>query len=320
MAATMGTKAFFDGIGRTHVHLVASIIMNISNAVLCWIFIFGHLGAPSMGASGAGLSAFIATWIGLFIMVGFIWIGRQEYKPLRWSNLSGKLTWSILKLSIPAAAATIVMMVGFGLFTRAVGRLDMDGTTATIAGRCGGSEAVNSAANTDIVELLQLTFTACLAFGTATATLIGQSMGRKEPEEAARWGWASVRLGLIVFGVLGLCEGVLFTDQVVSVFSNSMAVRQASTFPLHLIGVATPVIAVAMILSEALFGAGDSKFVAIAQALMVFGWLVPGAYLLGIVFHLSLNGIWIAAFVYMCIAATVMSLKFGSGSWKTIRL
>ena len=65
MAATMAIKAFFDGIGKTHVHLVASLVMNATNALLCWAFIFGHLGAPRMGAPGAGLSAFIATWIGL---------------------------------------------------------------------------------------------------------------------------------------------------------------------------------------------------------------------------------------------------------------
>jgi putative MATE family efflux protein len=319
MAATMAIKAFFDGIGRTHVHLVASIVMNVTNAILCWAFIFGHLGAPAMGAPGAGLSAFIATWIGLVIMVSFVSLTRFEYRPLRWSNLSLGLTGSILKLSVPAAAATVVMMVGFGLFTRAVGRLDM-GSGATVASRCGGIEAVNSAANTDIVELLQLTFTACMSFGTATATLIGQSLGRREPEEAQRWGWASVRLGLVVFGIIGLFEGVLFTDQVVALFSNSAAVRHASTFPVHLMGIVTPVVAIAMILSEGLFGAGDTKFVALAQFVLVFGWLVPGAYWLGVGLHMSLNGIWIAAFVYMCLAAAVMSAKFARGSWKSIRL
>jgi putative MATE family efflux protein len=320
MAVTMSIKAFFDGIGKTHVHLVASIVMNVANAVLCWAFIFGHLGAPRMGAPGAGLSAFVATWIGLAIMVGFALLTRREYQPVRWSNLSGRLSATILRLSVPAAAATVVMMAGFGLFTRAVGRLDMSGVAATIASRCGGVEAVNSAANTDIVELLQLTFTACMSFGTATATLIGQSLGRRDPDEAQRWGWASVRLGVIVFGVVGLFEGVLFTDQVVAIFSNSTSVRAAATFPLHIMGMATPIIAVAMILSEGLFGAGDSKFVALAQFLLVFGWLVPGAYLLGVRLHLSLNGIWIAAFIYMCLAALVMSAKFAGGTWKTIRL
>ncbi len=310
MAASMAIKAFFDGIGRTHVHLVAAVIMNVVNVLLCWVFIFGHLGAPRMGPTGAGLSAFLSTWIGLSIMVLYAALVRRDYRPMRLANLSRGLSWSILKLSIPAAAATVVMMIGFGLFTQAVGRLDVG----------GGPEAVHSAANTDIVETLKLTFTACMAFGTATATLIGQSLGRRQPEEAARWGWASVRLGVVLFGVVGLCEGVLFTHQLVAFISNSSAVQAEAIFPMRIMGIATPVIAVAMILSEGLFGAGNTRFVAVAQLVLVFGWLVPGAFVLGIGLHLSLKGIWIAAFVYACLAAITMSAKFAGGGWKQIKL
>jgi MATE family multidrug resistance protein len=320
MSATMAIKSFFDGIGKTHVHLVAALVMNVANVFFCWTFIFGHLGSPRMGAPGAGLGAFVATWIGLFIMVLYAGLVRRQYRPIRWKNLSAKVTWSILRLSVPAAMATVVMMVGFGLFARTVANLDASAGAATIAGRCGGVEAVNSAANTDIVETLKLTFTACLAFGTATATLIGQALGRRRPEEAQMWGWASVRLGLVLFGVVGLCEGVLFTPELVGFVSNSPAVRAAALFPMRIMGVATPVIAVAMILSEGLFGAGSTKFVAGAQFLLVFGWLVPGAYFLGVYGHMGLRGIWIAAFGYSCLAAVVMSVKFAGGSWKAIKL
>jgi putative MATE family efflux protein len=310
MSATMGIKAFFDGIGKTYVHLVAALVMNFFNVLMCWIFIFGHLGAPRMGAPGAGMAAFIATWIGLLIMVVYAWLSRAEYHPMRLANLSGRIIWTLVKLSAPAAAATVVMMVGFGLFAWTASRLDR-GTVG---------EAVNSAANTDIVETLKLTFTACMAFGTATATLISQALGRKEPEEAQKWGWASVRLGLVIFGVVGLCEGVLFTNQLAAVISNSTAVRAAAIFPLHIMGVATPLIAVAMILTEGLFGAGNTRFVAAAQGLLIFVCLVPGAYVLGIALHLGLRGVWISAFVYACLAAAAMSAKFAGGTWKTIKL
>ncbi len=316
MGASMAIKAFFDGIGKTHVHLVAALVMNAINVLLCWMFIFGHLGAPRMGAPGAGLSAFLATWIGLGIMCVYAFLVRGDYHPMRWENLSRKVTWAVLKLSVPAAAATVVMMLGFSLFAKIVARLDV----IPGAGQLGHNEAANSAANTDIVETIKLTFTACLAFGTATATLISQSLGRKQPEEAQKWGWASVRLGIVIFGVVGLCEGVLFTRPLVAFLSNSETVRAAALFPMRLMGVATPIIAVAMILSEGLFGAGNTKFVAVAQFLLVFGCLVPGAYVLGILCHLSLNGIWMAAFAYACFAAVTMSAKFASGTWKHIKL
>ncbi|HTQ41832.1 MAG TPA: MATE family efflux transporter [Polyangiaceae bacterium] len=310
MAATMSVKAFFDGIGKTYVHFVAAIVMNIVNVVLCWMFIFGHFGAPRMGAPGAGLAAFVSTWIGLAIIMLYAWAVRHDYRFVRWSNISRTTTWALLKLSVPAAIAIVVMMGGFALFAKIVGKLDVG----------EGKEAVFSAANTDIIETLKLTFTACMAFGTATATLIGQALGRKQPDEAQKWGWASVRLGLVIFGVVGLCEGVLFTHQLAHFLSNSGAVRHAMLFPLRIMGIATPVIAVAMILSEGLFGAGNTKYVAVAQALAIFGWLLPAAYVLGLKLDLGLRGIWIAAFVYSCIAAVAMVAKFAGGTWKNIKL
>jgi putative MATE family efflux protein len=313
MATTQSIKAFFDGIGKTTVHLVAAVVMNIFNVLFCWAFIFGNFGAPRLGAPGAGLSAFLATWIGLGIMAIYAWTERHRYRPARLGNLSLRITWDLLKLSVPAAVATSVMMFGFGLFSRIVGTLD------ALQGRIG-AEAVNSAATTDIVAVLKLTFTACIAFGTSTATLVSQSLGAKRPDDAEKFGWASVRLGLVIFGVIGLCEGVLFTRPLVDFISHSESVRAVMMGPMRIMGIVTPIIAVAMILSEALFGAGNTRFVAAAQLVLIFGVLVPGARFLGITAGWGLNGIWTAACAYAIGAAIVMTFKFHGGGWKKIRL
>jgi MATE family multidrug resistance protein len=309
MSMTQAVKGFFDGIGKTTYHFMASLIMNVANILLCWIFIFGHLGAPAMGPTGAGFSAFLATWIGLAVMMVYVVLHRNDFQPGRWSNISRGLTWDMVKLSFPAALATIVMMFGFALFTKIVNVLD-----------AGSIEAKNGAATTNIIQIMMLTFTACIAFGTSTATLVSQSLGRKEPDAAASYGWASVRLGMIVFGFVGLCEGLIFREQVIHIFAATAGVRHAMHEPMMLVGVVTPIISVALILSEALFGAGSTKFVAVAQFLLVFGVLVPGAWLVGLQLHVGLNGIWIAACCYAILAASVMAAKFRSGGWKRIVL
>jgi putative MATE family efflux protein len=309
MGTTMAVKSFFDGLGKTHVHLVASMVMNAANVLLCWLLIFGHAGFPRMGAPGAGLAGFVSTWLGLAIMLGYAWRERKAYEPLRWSNLSRRLTWDLLKLSVPAALATIVMMFGFQLFTKIVDKLDMP-----------GAEPVNNATTTNIIAVLKLTFTACIAFGTATATLVGQSLGRRQPDEAERYGWASVRLGVVVFGVVGLLEGFVFRDPLIGFIAKSEAVRETMKLPMSMMGGATPLIAVALILSEALFGAGNTRFVAAAQFVLVFGILVPLSFVLALPAGFGLLGIWISACVYAVLAGTTMGLKFRAGSWKSIKL
>jgi putative MATE family efflux protein len=312
MSMTMATKAFFDGLGRTQVHLVAAIVMNFFNVVFCYSFIFGHFGAPNLGPAGAGLAAFISTWIGLAIMLVYVARLSNHYDAFQRKHLSTKLTWSILKLSIPAALATIVMMVGFGFFEQIVNALDPAKP---------GAEAVNGAATTDIITILNLTFTACIAFGTATATLVSQSLGARRPEDAVKFGWASVRLGVIIFSVVGLCEGVFFTHAIVHFISHqSPEVQRVAIMPMRMVGLITPIIAVAMILSEALFGAGNPRYVAIAQFILIFGFLVPLARLFAITMHMGLNGIWVSTCIYATLAAIAMSWKFHQGAWKNIRL
>ena len=325
MATTFAFKAFFDGIGKTHVHLVASITMNLLNVLLCMILIFGNeaLGVPKMGIEGAGIAGFVSTWVGLGVMVAYALLPeyRRAFHPFSLRKLDRKVTWGVVKLSIPSGIATLVIMTGVMLFVGIAFKLDELKPLGTISPLCPGGKAepVNGAATTVIVGVLKLTFTACLAFGTSAATLVSQSLGEKKPDQAELFGWTAVKLGLLVFGVVGALE-YIFAPQILSFVSGSELVQQTALLPMRIMGFATPAIAVGMIVVEALFGAGNTRFVMLAQLCLHFGVLVPTAWVLGITFDMGLPGIWLAGLIYSLGLATVMCLKFRSGDWKTIRL
>jgi MATE family multidrug resistance protein len=324
MAVTFSFKAFFDGIGKTHVHMIASVIMNVINVILCIMFIFGKWGAPKMGMAGAGLAGAASSWVGLFVMVAWASLARyrKAHQPFNLAGLSKAVLGRILKLSVPSAVATVAVMSGFMLFAMIVSKLDAMMNTSLLAPACPGGkpEAVNGAATTVIVGVLKLTFTACLAFGTSTATLVSQCLGSGKGDEAEKFGWVSVRLGLIIFGVVGLLEGVFLTEPLLHLVTKSPAVYEAAIMPMRMMGLATPLIAVGMILTQALFGAGNTRFVMIIELILHFLCLVPLAWLLGITFEMGLVGIWTAAIVYVLLLTAVMVWKFKSGDWKTIQL
>ncbi|MEZ4311524.1 MAG: MATE family efflux transporter [Polyangiaceae bacterium] len=325
MTTTFAFKAFFDGIGKTYVHLVSAIVMNAINIALCLIFIFGNatLGAPKMGIAGAGLAGFVSTYVGLAILIGFALHPnyRRRYHPFSAKKLSRGLTLDVLKLSYPSAIATIAVTTGLALFVGISQRLDVLFPAGVASPLCpgGAGEPVNGAATTVVGGVLKLIFTACLAFGTSTATLVTQSLGEKKPDQAARFGWTSVRLGLIAFGGLGIALAV-FAPQVLAIATDSEIVREAALGPMRLMGVVTPLIAVGMILTQALFGAGNSRFVMVAELLLHFCVFVPLAWIFGITLKMGLMGIWWAGVVYAVLLAAVMTYKFRSGDWKKIRL
>lgn len=318
MAATAAYKSFFDGIGKTHLHLWAAVLMNVINAVLCWLLIFGHAGLPRLGIEGAGIAAAVSSWLGLGVMVYFS-LRREHlrrYRFYRRENLSWALVGNLLRLSVPGGIATVVVMTGFLLFTKIVSRLDAGDTGLMVH---GVRVAANGAATTIIIEVLSATFFSCLAFGTATATLVGQSLGRGDPDEAERYGWTSVKLGVLIFGTIGLAM-CLFAPEVMGIFSEADVVIQAGTVPLRMVSAMGPVIAVAMILTQALFGAGETRYVMMVEMTLHFGCLVPLAWVLGISLGMGLVGVWSAAVIYALALATAMTVKFARGGWKKIRV
>ncbi|HEY6726087.1 MAG TPA: MATE family efflux transporter [Polyangiaceae bacterium] len=322
MVVTFSFKAFFDGIGKTHVHMVSAIVMNVWNIIFCIAFIFGNWGAPRMGIAGAGLAAFASTWIGLFIMI--VWSAlpryRGDFHPFAFAKRSSGVTWDILRLSIPSGVATLAVMTGFMLFSFIVGKLDEMTGAEQAVDLHGAVEPVNGAATMVIVAVLKLTFTACLAFGTSTATLVSQSLGAGDPDKAARFGWASVRLGLVIFAVVGFLEGVVFPREILSIFTKSPAVLEAAMMPMQVMGFCTPLIAVAMILTQALFGAGNTRFVMIVELVLHFTCLVPLAWILGVTLDFGLIGIWSAAVIYVVALCAIMVHKFARGDWRGIRI
>jgi MATE family multidrug resistance protein len=315
MVMTAAYKSFYDGRGMTYMHLLAAIVMNVLNVVLCWLLIFGNLGAPRMGVAGAGAAAAASSWLGLAMMVLFSLRrgDRERYAPYRKDAFSREMMWRLIKLSVPSGVATTVVMTGFILFIAIVGIFDAEHVKE------GGSESIYGAATTIIINVLSLTFFSCMAFGVATATLVSQSLGANKPNDAERYAWSSVKIGALLFSVLGGLE-IAFPHTWIGIFNKSDAVIEAGSSSMQLMGACGPVIAAGMILTQALFGAGNPRFVMIVEVLLHFFVLLPVAYLMGVTFGFGLIGVWSSAAIYVMLLTGIMAFKFREGSWKSIKL
>ena len=345
MVGTLSIKSFFDGIGKTYYHLITAVIMNLLNALLAYALVFGALGLPRMNVLGAGVAAAIASYFGLFLMVG--WTLRHKYREgfriWRLSNLDWGVARSVVRISLPSGVATVFVMTGFLLFFKWVGLLDArtteDGSQGLEAVRFRWLEAIQpfglsrdgfqallrtqapvfEAATKVMIDILSISFMSCMGLGVATATLVSQNLGRKQPEEAEQFAWTAVKLAAWFTGIMGLIA-LVFPDQFMGLFTHDSEVVEAGRLPLRMVGAVESLLGFGMVLAQALFGAGNTRFVMKVEITLHTVCLVPLSYFLGITLNLKLAGIWLAAIIYMVALAAIMTWKFRSGTWKQIKI
>jgi Na+-driven multidrug efflux pump len=227
--------------------------------------------------------------------------------------VSRKTMLRVAGLSVPSGIATTVVMTGFILFIAIVNMFDSEHAAA------GGTESIYGAATTIIINVLSLTFFSCMAFGVATATLVSQSLGAQDPDSAERYAWSSVKIGAMLFSILGGLE-IAFPEACIGVFNHSEDVIAAGKSSMQLMGACGPLIAAGMILTQALFGAGNPRYVMIVEVALHFFVLLPSAYIFGVTLDFGLIGVWSAAALYIVLLTVLMAVKFRGGDWKSIAL
>jgi MATE family multidrug resistance protein len=312
-------KSFYDGLGMVRVHMTIAIFMNILNAVLNYGLIFGELGMPRMEVDGAAWASVIASSAGLVIMI--VWSMRPQfrkaYKPFRARNFDAEVASSVTMLSLWSGLAILFAMTGFALFFWVVGKVD------EIEGLAG----VNTAAATAVINISLIVFMTCIAFGTSTATLLSQSLGAKNPDLAYRYGWESLKLITYVMGALGLLA-VAEPEMLLRIFLpegggdellKDYVINVAAT-SLSLCGIGAPIAAMALVLAQALYGAGESRFVMIVEGGLHFTCLVPLSYFFAIYLELGLLGCWFATAVYGFGLVGLMGYRFVSKAWTQVEL
>ncbi len=354
MVMTAGYKGFFDGIGKTRVHMYAALIMNGANIVLNYLLIFGAGPIPPLFVTGAAVASVIASFLGLVVMA--LWSFRKKYlgphRYYRLANLQPRVMWEITKLSAPSGAAQVFVMSGVLLFLKIVGMLDDRAMMESVAAAVpyateGWAEVQNHLARARfspaflapdwgyavvgarppifttaaklIIDLLSIGFVTCIAFGTATATLVSQSMGEGDFDSAEAYGWDSVKLGGAFFGLVGVAV-IVFPEFFLDLLSDDATVITAAVPGLRVMASLEVLIATALVLTQALFGAGATKFVMWTELVLHGLCLAPLAWLFGLHFELGFLGVWLSAAVYTVALGGIMAWKFAGGSWKTIQV
>jgi len=295
-------RGYFNGVNLSKIYLRSLLVMHACNLVLNYSLIFGKLGMPALGATGAGIGTAVATYIGTLTYCVMALRHARGAGFLR-GIPDRKTIGSMLDLSIPSGVRQMFFAGGLTALFWIVGKV---GTTSL-------------AAASVMINLMLVAILPGLGLGMAAASLVGQALGRGDAADAKRWGWDVVKVATIILGLLGL-PMLVIPEALLGIFVQDAATIAVGTMPLRVVGASIWVDGVGLVLQHAMLGAGDSRrimFVAIALQWVLF---LPAAYVIGPILGMGLLGIWVAQVGHRVLQAGSFAGMWHGGKWAHVQV
>jgi len=295
-------RGYWSAVKRTHLYMGTLVWMHSLNILLNYALIFGKFGLPELGTLGAGLGTTISLCVGT---ATYFWLARRhagdsgflKRRPKR-EELKAQL-----RLGVPAMAQQMLFAAGFVVLFWIVGQIG----TAELA-------VANVLVNITLVTVLP-----GMGFGLAAATLAGQALGRNDADDAYRWMWDVFRQSVFLIAPFALLF-VLVPGLILMPLLHSPELIALGTLPLQMIGATVIGDALGLILMNTLLGIGATRAVLIVAVGMQWVLFLPLAYLIGPVWGLGLNAVWLAMIVYRAVQAAIFVRLWQRREWAQIRL
>lgn len=295
------------GAGDTRTPMIIAVIVNIINVSLNAILVFG-VDSPlvkinGLGLVGAAIAVSVSRAIGGMLSLGILFLpGNIIRIDIRKGfNMDYQIIRRIFKIGIPAALEQIVMQGGFLVLQIVIAGM---GTAAIAVYQVGMS--INS-----------MCFVPIWGFGIAATTLVGQSLGAKKPDIAEKCGWSTLKISLCVTGVLTLII-FIFAQKLVMIYSNDLEVITIGTTAIRIFSISQPFLAVVVVFSNGLRGAGDIIYVMITSFIGIWVFRILLTVVLDYLFHMGIMGVWVALCFDFLIRAIMYIIRFKRGRWKQI--
>ncbi len=293
-----------EGIGHTRPIMYTSVFALVCNVFLNYVLMFGHFGAPALGAVGCGWASAISMWVVMLTLAAYM-IFNTRYRKFHLFSRLAPLRLSafreIFSLGLPIA---VTITAEAGLFSAVSILMGTRGTNIT-------------AAHQIAISFASTTFMIPLALSAAITILVGQMIGAGRMRDARMAGIVGI-LMCAAFMTLSAIFMLIFRDAVVAMYTSDTAVTG---------------IAISLLLMAAIFQIADGVQIGAAGALRgykdtsvpmvinVFAFWVlafPLAYLAAITCQAAPNYVWGGFIVGLGVAATLLTWRYNRLSRRSL--
>ena len=288
-------RQFAEALGRPWMPLCIMLGCVALNAGLNWVFIYGKLGFPAWGLTGAGVATLVARVVSVLVLRA--WLARvPEFRVAMTEARRPGLEWAglreLLVLGLPMGAALFFEAAAFS-------------AAAVMAGWLG---TVSLAAHQIVISCATLTFMVPLGVALALSVRVGKAMGEGR-REAVR----PIALGATLFVV---ATAAVTTLGYVAWGGRIAALFVAETDVVTLAGRVFVVVVffqlfdgLQVVFAGALRGLTDVRVPTLAAFGAYWGVALPLGYFWGVWGAGGLQAIWIALAVGLALAAVLLGAR-----------
>lgn len=342
---------YFYGLHRPGVVLVSALVGNVINVYGNALLIFGETGppewvpghqlvaglaamldVPAMGIAGAAIATVVGGLVEFVIPLALFLSGRHnaQYASRRAWRPTAHDAKDLFRVGWPAGlmfvnelacwSLLMVVLVPAGAEAKAIAMgLDPDAVTLR-------REAANTAGFVAL-QYMHLSFMPAVGLSIATQALVGKTMGQGRPDAAAARTWLALRIAIIYMAVCAFVF-MFWRDPLIGLFIDEQTPADQRALVISIGAKAMIAAAVfqvfdalAIVLSAALRGAGDTVWPGVAT--IVLSWLcIPagGWALIVLTPDLGSVGPWVGASGYIVLLGVVLLLRFLGGRWRRFSL
>lgn len=270
------------------------------NAVLNWVLIYGHWGAPALGLAGAGWATLIARCVAVIGL--WLWLRMRSEVKAEWPSQNGNSRWfapvsrshlrAMFAIGIPAAGQ---LLFEAGAFAMAALMMGWIGTVALAAHQI----ALNCAACVFMIPL---------GLSIATSVRIGRTVGEGNTAVLRTIGFGSQATGVVfalvftlIFALAGKYIVAGFTPEAEVVALAARLLIVAAMFQIFDGGQA--------IAAGALRGMADVKVPTVITFISYWVIALPLGYFIGVRTHCPM-GVWFGLAAGLAFAAIMLARRF----------
>jgi MATE family multidrug resistance protein len=309
MLLTAAASSFFTGRGDSRTVLGINAVGFAVNGFFCVALISGHWGFPAWGIAGAGWSTVIGSWAAAMFALALILRPRfrNEFATDQAWRFEPELFLRLMRFGLPNGLMMALDGLAFLLFTIMVGQMG----------------PVPLASTSVTFTLNAVAFLPAMGVAQAVEVLVGRRLGEDRPDVAER----TTVAGLWLVGIYMLLAAAAFVglpNLLLWPFANVRdpdwpAVADEVVVLLRFVAVYSLFDSVNLVVSFALRGAGDTRFVAVVGFALAWPTMVLPTWAVTRLGG-SVTVAWAFATLYICLLAGLFSVRFWQGKWKAMRV